>query len=313
MRWGCNMEELDLLNEVSMKYGIPCTKIELIRHNENMTYCINDKYLLRVHKSKAGFNTTWHYNGADAIRVHESELEFIEYLKECGIYVQSAIRNLDDKLVTVLKDGIPATMLTWLPGRIVNKSDLTEEFGHELGTMIGKMHMAAQGYRVDDFISYNQDLCQRLMRLISSYFHSGKLAQKHYEVMSNALKLIGYRLKQSESEHILVHSDLSLSNILITENGLAPIDFSLLGYSNAMLDFGSVYSFVSDEKCRMNIIRSYEEVRGYKVDVGEIDYYLALQILLGITLHFELWINEDWFTKRLSEWCSEIFLPLDWK
>ena len=304
------MNELDLLNEVSIQYGIPCAKIELIRHNENMTYCIDGMYLLRVHKPKAGFNTTWLYNNADIIRIHERELEFIEHLKEHGVYVQSPIRNIDNKLVTVLKDGIPITMLTWISGRIVNKDDLTEQFGYELGKMIGRMHVAAKDYYADNFIRYDENLCKRLIGLISNYFDSGNLDEKYYEAMFNALESIEYRLKLSEPEHILLHSDLSLSNILITENGLVPIDFSLLGYSNAMLDFGSVYAFVNDEKCRMSTIKAYEEVRGYKVDAREIDYYFALQVLLGITLHYELWINEDWFAKRLPQWCNEIFIPL---
>ncbi|MDF2845950.1 MAG: hypothetical protein K0R00_4376 [Herbinix sp.] len=304
------MTEADLLNEVSVRYGLPCAKIELIRHNENITYCIDNKYLLRVHKSKSGFNTTWRYEGADIIKIHEEELKFIEHLKERGMNVQSPIRNVENNLVTVLKDGTPATMLTWLPGRIVNKNDLTENFGCELGVMIGKMHAAAKGYQADSFLNYNQDMCRNLIELISSYSENEKIDKKYYRTMSATLELIGDKLKQSESEHILIHSDLSLSNILITEDGLVPIDFSLLGYSNPLLDFGSVYSFVTDEKCKMSTIKAYEEFRGYKVNRREIDYYFALQILLGIVLHHDLWRNEEWFAKRLPEWCNEIFRSL---
>ncbi|MBP1755325.1 MAG: hypothetical protein H6Q59_1723 [Firmicutes bacterium] len=304
------MKKADLLNEVSVQYGLPCTQIELIRHNENITYCIDNKYLLRVHKPKSGFNTTWHFEGADIIKIHEDELIFLEHLKECGMNVQSPIRNVDNKLVTVLKDGTPATMLTWLAGRTVNKNDLTEEFGRELGEMIGKLHLAAKGYHADSSLNYNQDMCKQLIELLSSYSDNEKIDKEYYNAMSTTLELIGDKLKQSESEHILLHSDLSLSNILITENGLVPIDFSLLGYSNPLLDLGSVYCFVSDEKCRMSIIKAYEEVRGCRIDIREIEYYFALQILLGIALHHELWSNEEWFAKRLPEWCNEIFWPL---
>ncbi len=306
------MKESELLNEVAVRYDLRCTQMELIRHNENITYSIDNKYLLRVHKSKSGFNTTWHYDGADIIKIHEEELKFIEHLKECGMKVQSPIRNVENKLVTVLKDGTPATLLTWLPGRIVNKNDLTEDFGYELGEMIGKMHVAAKGYQADSFLSYNQDMCRQLSGLISSYSENEnkKIDKKYYRTMSTTLELIGDKLKQSESEHILLHSDLSLSNILITENGVVPIDFSLLGYSSPLLDLGSVYCFVTDEKCKMSTIKAYEEVRGCRVDRKEIDYYFALQILLGIVLHHELWKDEDWFAKRLPEWCEEIFSSL---
>lgn len=304
------MKEADLLKEVSLQYGLPCTQIELIRHNENITYCIDHKYLLRVHKSKSGFDTTWRYEGADIIKIHEEELKFIEHLKECGMNVQSPIRNVENKLVAVLSDGSPATMLTWLSGRIVNKNDLTEDFGYELGEMIGNMHVAANGYHAECFLNYNQDMCRQLIELISSYSINEKIDKKYYRTMAATLELIGDKLKQSESEHILLHTDLSLSNILITENGLVPIDFSLLGYSNPLLDFGSVYSFITDEKCKISTIKAYEDVKGSRVDRREIDYYFALQILLGIVLHHDLWRNEDWFAKRLPEWCNEIFSSL---
>jgi len=300
----------ELLVDALMQYGMSGAKAELIRHNENMTYCVDDKFLMRIHKSRSGFNTTWNYEDVDLMKIHESELQFIEYLKECGIYVQSPIRNENGNLVTQLNDGTLVTMLTWVSGRTVNKTDLTEEFGQELGDLIGRMHIAAQGYRAANFIRYDNKLCDRLIRLLSSHFTKGMLLREYYVDMTNALELIGRRLKHSESEYILVHSDLSLSNILITKRGLVPIDFSLLGYSNALLDFGSVYSFIDDDNCRKSIIKAYEEVRGCKIDVGEIDYYFALQILLGIALQFELWMHQDWFKKRLPEWCRDIFCSL---
>lgn len=304
------MKELDLLNNALQQYGMPLAKAELIRHNENMTYCIDNNYLLRIHKSKDGFNTASFYKDVNIIKIHENELKFLEHLKNYGICVQSPIKNIDNELVTVLKDGTSATMLTWLPGRIINKNDLTEELGYELGKMVGKIHVAAKNYHSDYFISYDQELCQRLIEFLFSYYISGKLDKKYYEAMTNALKLIGDKLKQSEGEYILLHSDLSLSNILITDDGLTPIDFSLLGYSNPMLDFGSIYCFVDEISCRHRIIEGYQKITGCKIDINQIDFYFALQILLGIVLHYELWMNEDWFLKRLPEWCNNTFIPL---
>ena len=124
------------------------------------------------------------------------------------------------------------------------------------------------------------------------------------------MDLIGDKLNQSEAEYIHIHSDLSLSNILINDDGLIPIDFSLFGYSTPMLDFGSIYCFVDEAYCRISIVKGYEEITGCKINTDEIDLYFALQILLGIGLHYELWINEDWFYKRLPEWCNESFIPL---
>lgn len=296
--------------EALEQYGMSNGQAELIRHNENMTYCIDGRYLLRIHKSKEGFDAASYYTGVDMLRIHESELRFLEHLKESGVYVQSPVENRDHQLVTRLKDGTVATMLTWLPGRIVCKDDLTEEFGKQLGYMLGKMHMTSVGYPAEYFIQYDQSLCHQLSDVLGDYYQCGKLERCHYDVMSGALQVIGNQLKASEAEYILLHSDLSLTNILITDQGLAPIDFSLLGYSNRMLDLGSVYCFISNEKCRNSVVHAYEQITGITVDTDEIKYYFALQILLGIILHYELWRKEEWFAKRLPEWCRDTFLPL---
>lgn len=304
------MCELSILRDALEQYGLTDVKAELIRHNENMTFCIDDKFLLRIHKSKIGFSTVPFYKDVDIIKSRENELKFLEHLKSRGLYVQSPIKNKDNKLVTVLEDGTVVTMLTWLPGRIVDKSEVSETLGYQIGQMLGKIHLAAKDYRADCSLAYDKKLCKRLQEFLHSWFKNGCLHSTYYEIMNESLELIGDRLKQSEKEYIYIHSDLSLSNILITSKGLIPIDFSLFGYSNPMLDFGSIYCFISNVNCRISIVKSYEETTGYKINTNEIDIYFALQILLGIVLHYELWINQEWFRKRLPEWCNETFIPL---
>lgn len=304
------MCELDILGDALHRYGLTGAKAELIRHNENMTYCIDDKFLLRIHKSKIGFTTVPFYKDIDIIKNRENELKFLEHLKSSGLYVQSPIKNNDNELVTVLRDGTVVTMLTWLPGRILDKSELSEALGYKLGEMLGKVHMAAKGYNADHSLIYDKNLCQRLQEILFNLLKNERLDNKYYTIMTDSLELIGDKLKHLEAEYILVHSDLSLSNILITNNGLIPIDFSLFGYSTAMLDFGSIYCFVDEINCRISILKAYEETTGCKVNTDEIDICFALQILLGIVLHYELWIDENWFCKRLPEWCNETFIPL---
>ena len=304
------MCELDILGDALHRYGLTGAKAELIRHNENMTYCIDDKFLLRIHKSKIGFTAVPFYKDIDIIKNRENELKFLEHLKSSGLYVQSPIKNNDNELVTVLRDGTVVTMLTWLPGRILDKSELSEALGYKLGEMLGKVHMAAKGYNADHSLIYDKNLCQRLQEILFNLLKNERLDNKYYTIMTDSLELIGDKLKHLEAEYILVHSDLSLSNILITNNGLIPIDFSLFGYSTAMLDFGSIYCFVDEINCRISILKAYEETTGCKVNTDEIDICFALQILLGIVLHYELWIDENWFCKRLPEWCNETFIPL---
>lgn len=301
----------DLLNDLLQQYNMPHAKAELIRHNENMTYCIEEKYLLRIHQPKPGFNTAHFNKEIDIVNMHENELRFLMQLDAAGLYVQKPICNMNGKLVTVHQSGIAATMLTWLPGRILTKEDISGQCGIELGAEIGRllcrMHQAAKGFQAGDVIMYDQLLCIKLISLLSTYYKNGSLKQEHFGSMTRALELIGDQLKQTEAEHICLHSDLSLSNILMTKQGLVPIDFSLFGYSDPLLDFGSIYCFVNDEACRKSIVTGYEEEMGTQISVSKIKYYFAFQILLGIILHYELWVNEEWFAKRLPEWCRDNF------
>ena len=307
------MEANELTSAALEAYDMTGAGVAFIRHNENMTYCVDEKYLLRIHKPRTGVTMDFFHNGIDTAALHEAELRFLEHLRTCRLQVQTPLRNQAGKLVTVLPDGTPATMLTWLPGRPLERADLTPEMGYVLGNMLGDLHTASACYRAEHretFGRYDHALCERLYTLLAGYHEHGSLATPHFTQMSGALRVIGEALRESEAAHILVHSDLSMSNILLTEQGLVPIDFSLLGYSTPMLDFGSLFCFICEEACLEQAIRGYEAVMGKPVDRRLIDCCFALQILLGIALHYELWAGETWFAERLPQWCDEVFGPL---
>jgi len=107
----------------------------------------------------------------------------------------------------------------------------------------------------------------------------------------------------------LVHSDLSLSNMLFTENGIVPIDFSLMGFGHPMMDLGGLYCNINGPENRKAIADGYKAEGGI-IDFDLLDACFALNILLSIGLHLEKWLKEDWFPDRLERWCRETFGPL---
>lgn len=307
------MESNALVLAALETYGMAGAEARFIRHNENMTYCVNEAYLLRIHRPRPGFTMDFFHNGVDLTVLHEAELHFLDHLRTFGLQVQEPFRSHAGTYVAVLPDGTPATMLTWLPGRVLKQADLTPETGVALGEMLGNLHMASARVRAEhkgSFGRYDHALCERLDALLAGYHARGKLETPFFAQMSAALRVIGEALRESAASHMLVHSDLSLSNILLTEKGPVPIDFSLLGYSTPMLDFGSLFCYIGDEACQEQVIRGYEAVTGNCVDRRLIDCCLALQILLGVALHFAVWAEEPWFAERLPQWCDEVFVPL---
>lgn len=307
------METNELVYAALQAYGMADASVEFLRHNENMTYCVDEKYLLRIHKSQPGFSMDFFHNGVAAARLHESELRFLKYLHRCGLQTQMPLRNQDGEFVTTLQDGTPVTMLTWLPGKTLEQVHLTPETGYAIGTMLGKLHKASAGYQTthgDTFGRYDHTLCGRLRRLLKEYYERDTLDTSLFMSMDMALQIISRALEACAESYILVHSDLSLSNMLLTEREIVPIDFSLQGYSTPMLDLGSLFCFIDDPDCQEQMIQGYESIMDRSVDRRLIDCCLALQILLSIALHYPLWEKEAWFQERLPVWCDEVFTPL---
>ncbi len=298
-----------LLNEALARYGLEDCKAELIRHNENMTFRVGGRYLLRIHRHKVGFTTEPLYEGLDRSNLYESELAFIKHLKFCGLNVQSPVPNKDGHLVTRLSDGTPVTVLGWLEGRTIDKSDLLPPLCHKIGVMIAHLHKAAESFPAVSALSYDAALCARLVRKLQDLNTTGILDANSTDIMTAALDIVAQLLGEKKEEFILVHSDLSLSNMLITDDGIAPIDFSLSGYCHPMNDISELYCTVNGAVNRQAIADGYTAAGGI-IDSRILNGTFALNVLLGIILHCESWTKENWFAGKLEGWCKNIFTPL---
>lgn len=302
-------EKQKMLKETLQLYGLSEADTELIRHNENLTFRIDRQYLLRIHKHKSGFTSDAIYEGLDRAQIYESELSFLQHLKRCGLHVQNPIRNLNGIFVSRLSDGTPATMLSWLDGHIVEKSELSRALCREIGAMTARIHHAARRFAAVPALRYDFALCERLKRKLQELVGNGALTADDGNVLAAALDTAGDFLSKAEEDFILVHSDLSLSNMLITDTALAPIDFSLFGYSHPMMDISALFCNISGSSNRQAILDGYLS-EGGTIDTYAIDCTYALNVLLGIILHCDLWTNEAWFAEKLAGWKENIFVPL---
>jgi Ser/Thr protein kinase RdoA (MazF antagonist) len=299
----------ELIEEVLGKYGMTGAKTELIRHNENMTYQVAGKYLLRIHKHAEGFSSGPFYEELDRIELFKNELAFIIHLKEQGMNVQVPIPNKAGELVTLLADGTPATMLTWIPGHIIDKNELVSELCYQIGQMVAKLHKASRDFPPVCGLQYDDKLCERLKGKLNKLEASGVLEGESTRIMIRAFDVIAKMFHETRPESILVHSDLSLSNILITDTTVVPIDFSLFGYCHPMMDIAALYCNINGVERRSAIAEGYKALGG-TIDFHALDCCFALNILLGIILHCESWTNQEWFQDTLARWCRETFDPL---
>lgn len=292
------LKDYDLISEALVKFSIQDKKIEFIRHNENLTLKIDEKYLLRIHKPADSFQAISQYMDINVNKMREAELSFLAYLHKNGMNVQIPAKSKEETFVVELTNGICATMLQWIPGRIIEKEEVTTDLCYEIGQMVAKIHKAAKGFNDENILQYDSNLCIKLKTCFSH--------EKHSLLLENACERIGGIL-QDRNEFITVHSDLSLSNMLITQSGLVPIDFSLLGFAHPMMDIGCLFGCINGVENRAAIASGYRSL-GYNIDFPMLDAYFALSVLLYIVIHLNL-CNEKSFRKNLDRWCRQIFQP----
>lgn len=300
--------ENDYIRNALEQYNMQNAEFRLIRHNENMTLKVDEKYLLRIHKHIEGFNTDVYYEGMDRMAIRRSELAFLSHLNRRGIRAQLPVPNKKGDLLTILPDGVCVTMLTWIPGRNLEKSDVSENICFQIGAMIAKMHAAAVNFRSKEILQYDSNLCERIEKELELEKALRVLGKAYIEVIQAACRVMRDRLS-SNTNITTVHADLSLSNILITDSELIPIDFSFFGSAHPMMDISSLYSCVNGVEYRRAIAEGYQSLGG-KIDFPMLDVCYALNLLLYIVLHINGASEQPSFMERIERWCREIFQPL---
>ena len=296
-----------LIREALEQYGLENEPWELIRHNENMTVNVNSKYLLRVHLHADGFSTDVYYDGLDRAAIRKTELNFLLHLARNGLPVQTPVANRRGEFLTMLQNDICATLLRWIPGRTPNETDVPKGVYFRAGAMTARMHKAAAGFPLENMLRYDASFCRRLQVSFAKANHESLLSAEHAEIFQAACRVIETRL--DPDDHIAVHADLSSSNILVTDTGLVPIDFSLMGVGHPMMDISSLYGSVNGIDARRAVAEGYRS-EGGSISFPELDACFALNILLYIALHLNRSAKDDRFINNLNRWQRETFGPL---
>ena len=128
-------------------------------------------------------------------------------------------------------------------------------------------------------------------------------------VLCQAAHVIAERLSHAATTLLPIHCDLSRSNILLTESGPVPIDFSLCGVGHPMHDLGILLGNVSSQAQRNAIADGYKAAGGH-IDLPLLDAGYTLGLLECIAFHADVWPKDPWFPARLTRWVKEQLRPL---
>lgn len=284
-----------LLTEAMAAFGLH--QAVFIQQHENAVYQADGQYLLRIHRAAEGLTADHDPDKRLA------ELAFLTHLTDKGLYVQRPIAE------ATLSDGTMATLLTWLDGHHITEAEFTPEMQQQIGIMTAHLHLAAQGFDHPAMRRYDAAHVSRTAAGIRSMGERYGLNPGEIDVTCQAAQVIEDRLRSAAGEFVPIHCDLSQSNILLTECGLAPIDFSLFGLGHPMHDLGILLGNVSTLAQRKAIADGYVHAGG-DIDLPLLDAGITLGLLECMVFHADVWPKEDWFAPRLTRWVKDQLQPL---
>ncbi len=289
-----------------------------IRHNENMTYAVSDgekKYLLRIHKAAEGLDFSMNYGDIPRDAFIESEIEFLIRLHNTGnLKTQFPIKNNSGAYVTRLESGYLVTVLSWLDGSDLVNTTITEELVYQIGQMIGKLHNAtAEITNIVRRIYYDEVYLSRVSNELRKAYELKHIEAQHYELIETVLYHIKQIIAEEVQNFILIHSDLSKSNIILHNGNLSPIDFSLSGYGIPEMELSEIICSLHADEYIPALIEGYESITNHKINHSYLKAFNALSVIGYIVIHHNKVYEDEKFIKAMSLWCETLFAQVNKK
>ena len=299
--------EHNYIQEALAHYNITVPEIELLRHNENLTYRVGNEYLLQIHEPVEGFSTEFFYEGVERIEIYKAELAFQAHLKKQGMQIREAVENCHGERITKLQNGTYVTVSKWLEGESLDKFELNAEICYQIGEMLACLHQKAKGFWVSPVKSYGKQHCECTKKRIQALENQG-LSSEFSAIMQKCCDCARVVLEKARDEFHMIHGDLSASNILQTPDGLVPIDFSFFGMGHPMYDLAVLFGNIGGLMRRQQMAEGYRDAGGtIRYDVLDACFVLTLLDCLGI--HYEQWSKQEWFAPRMQRWYQENLEP----
>lgn len=302
-------------------YDIPVAKVELVRHNENLTCKVLDaegnKFVLRIHQPIQGFSQVATQHSYNALC---GEMEFIRAIGEgTDIAVQRPLRNKFGELVTQ-DAGVNATVLSWIEGETLSSEAevaVLAERAYAVGIMAAKLHNFAATWKPAfplHRLNYGKEKVQALNPIIAEGLQLGLITAKQCEIMQACCSKICQLMRELDERSGtkgMIHADLGKGNIIVHNGAVAPIDFCLSGNGYFYMDLGGMSADFSPLEVRQQLLKGYRSVRGLpEKDMKFIEGFFLLSILLFISIHLHNERYREWFGRRIQPICEDYIIPL---
>lgn len=242
-----------IAKELLTLYSISYPEIQLIRHNENITFKITDglnykAFLLRIHKPSIEglFGLQHTYEGI------KSEIKMLQEINNKGLlYAQKPIaNNLGDYITECELDNFNhpcyATILEWIEGDTLTlKENNIKEMAYKIGQNLALFHKSLKEFKPSkDFIRpiYDVDRIDSAIDELKYCVEVNLFDMEHYDIIKRVLILVKNQileLNNREDAFGIIHADIQLGNIIVNNDNPCIIDLGFCGFGYYAFDLGS--------------------------------------------------------------------------
>lgn len=294
---------------VLQQYSFENPKVELIRHNENVTYKVTeegsgDTYLLRMHKP-----ITKNMEGVqNTRRAIQSELEYLSaWSAQSELPVQIPVPSLKGKLVTTVELGneeVSCSVLKWIFGETISKQDLNSEgTASALGARIAFLHQFSQRYQAGPSSirpEYGVEWISTMLEKLRAGEELGIISTKDFHILEHTFSLIIDRMKvwnNTIETWGFIHADINYSNLIHSSRGISFIDFGLSGYGYYAMDV-AMGALLTKGELRDSLLSGYTSIISRNIDIEQLEALMFLAIggyyaFLISQQEKHMWIREN--------------------
>lgn len=304
-------------------YGLTDAALAYLGHNENLTFRVADArngsaYLLRLHRPvSAAF-----VGMRQRPNVIASECAWLEALaRDTPLAVQAPVRSLSGESVSHVAsddDSIPASLLRWLDGQPFRRdAPDAEAHARALGTLVARLHDHAahwtppEGFTRPTYdVAYYRDQLSHL----PDFAAHGIVSLEELDTLqrtADAILAAVESLVVSSASWGLIHADLHAGNLLLHNDELRAIDFSLCGIGFFAFDLATALLALAPQH-HTTALATYAALRSLPpdTDTGRVLDACALLSRLGAYVYMlPNAAQRDWLRERVPRFVASECLP----
>ena len=306
--------QTELLQEALRFYNFANYKVEFIRHNENITYSVENganKYLFRIHSEAEGLDFSFCRGNLSREILITGEIELLNSLHtKSTMKVQCPIKNKDGQYLTRLKTGIIVTVLSWIDGETLSGMELSDALVYKIGQMAATLHKSLLLLPSLNRCYYDEKFADKFLAAIQNAKECQHIELIFCEKFEKLIIELRKILAKEKNRYTIVHADFSKSNMLYVNGKIVPIDFSMCGYGIPELDLGDLLDFIGNNQLKSTLLAGYESVNEIKINYEYLKLFEAFSFIAYILIHNNQLYKDEKFQSKIEKWAATILDPL---